>query len=372
MERPRRVLTRRFLLGAAGYGAAAVLTGCGSEPAAPPAMRGTLTVRDQRGRWLTFPHPVDRVVAIPPAAAAMLLAVDGGVDRIVGMHRTAWLTMRGGVLGRMFPQVKGVAHDVAARDGTPDVDRIRTLDADAVLQRGDQGAGIVTPLEHAGLRVVGLRYGRQRDLDGWLALFGALLGRRGRAKRIGSRMHARLAEMRSVEKPSVPPRVVYLDQVTGGYAVAGRGTYADFCIRLVGGTNPAAGHGGLAGTGGVDGGRLVAWDPEVLLLGNSDPALPADVYRRTDLRRTTAVRTRRVYKVPVGGYPWDSPSLESPLMWQWLSMVAVPTWTGFDVRGQIGADYRFLYGHAPTTGEIDTILRIRENGGSADYEQFHA
>lgn len=366
------MLTRRFLLSAGGIGAAAVLTGCGSEPAAPSAMRGTLTVKDQRGRWITFPDEVQRVVAIPPAAAAMLLAVDGRVDRIVGMHRSAWLTIRDGVLGRMFPEAKSIVHDIAARDGTPDVDRIRGLDADAVLQRGDRGAGIVTPLEHAGQRVVGLRYGRQRDLDGWLSLFGALLGKRDRARKIRSRVHARLKEMRSIEKPSVAPRVVYLDQVTGGYAVAGKGTYADFCIRLVGGANPAAAHGGVAGTGGVDAGRLVAWDPEVVLVGNSDPATPADVYRRGELRGITAVRTKRVYKVPLGGYPWDPPSLESPLMWQWLTMVAVPTWTGFDLRAQIASDYRFLYGHAPTDAEIDTILWTRQNAASANYEQFDA
>lgn len=366
------MLTRRFLLGAAGYGAAAALTGCGGEPAAPSAMQGGTTVRDQRGRWLTLPRRVDRVVAIPPPAAAMLLAVDRRVDRIVGMHRTSWLTIRGGVLGRMFPQADGIVHDVAAPDGTPDVDRIRALDPDVVLQRCDQGAGIVRPLEHAGLRVVGLRYGPQRDVDVWLGLFGAMLGKRGRAKRIVARIHARLAEMRSIQKPSVPPRVLCLDQVTGGYAVAGKGTYADFCIRLVGGTNPAAGSAGVAGTGGVDAGRLVAWDPEVLLLGSSDPATPADVYRGHDLRGTAAVRTRRVYRVPVGGCPWDMPSHESPLMWQWLSMVAVPTWTGFDLRGRIGSDYRFLYGHAPTSAEIDTILGTRENERSTNYEQFHA
>lgn len=366
------MLTRRFLLGAAGYGAAVALTGCGTERAAPSAMRGTITVRDQRGRWLTIPRPVDRIVAIPPPAAAMLLAVDRGADRIIGMHRTSWLTIRGGVLGRMFPQAKGIAHDVAARDGTPYVDRIEKLDPDAVLQRGDHGAGIVRPLEHAGLRVVGLRYGRQQDLDAWLTLFGALLGKRGRAKQIVSWMHSRLAEMQSVEKPSVRPRVVYLDQFTGGCAVAGKGTYADFCIRLVGGTNPAAGHGGVAGTGGVDIGQVAAWDPQVVLLGNSDPAMPADVYRGSALRRTAAVRSKRVYKVPLGGYQWDPPSHESPLMWQWLSMIAVPTWTGFDLRGQIVTDYRFLYGHAPTGAEIDKVLWAHENGGSANYEQFHA
>lgn len=366
------MLTRRSLLGAASYGVAAALTGCGTARVAPRAMRGTITVRDQRGRWLSFPHPVERVVAIPPPAAAMLIAVDGGVDRVVAMHRTSWLTIRDGVLGRMYPQAKAIAHDVAARDGTPDVDRIQAVDPDAILQRGDQGTGIVTPLEHAGLRVVGLRYGRQQDLDAWLTLFGALLGRRARAKRIVSRMHARLREMRSVQKPSVRPRVVYLDQLTGGFAVAGKGTYADFCIRLVGATNPAAGPNGVAGTGGVDPGQLAAWDPEVVLLGNADPAVPADAYRSAALAGTTAVRAKRVYKVPLGGYPWDPPSLESPLMWQWLSMVAVPTWTGFDLRGQIGSDYRFLYGHAPTGAEIDTILRTGHNDGSADYDQFHA
>ena len=41
-------------------------------------------------------------------------------------------------------------------------------------------------------------------------------------------------------------------------------------------------------------------------------------------QNVSAVRERRVYKVPLGGYRWDPPGQESPLMWHWLTDIAFP------------------------------------------------
>ena len=48
----------------------------------------------------------------------------------------------------------------------------------------------------------------------------------------------------------------------------------------------------------VDVEQVVAWDPDVILLGNFDAAMPEDVYRSPAWRSLSAVRSRRVYKVP--------------------------------------------------------------------------
>ncbi len=170
-----------------------------------------------------------------------------------------------------------------------------------------------------------------------------------------------------------PAKVLYFNRFADGLKVAGTGTYNDFYIGLVGATNPASGPGGLATGGmvGVDVEQVVAWDPDIILLGNFDGALPADVYASPAWAAITAVRESRVYKVPIGGYRWDPPSHESPLMWRWLAMLVHPTGPRFDLFGEIQRYYRLYYDRTPTPTQLKAMLWADANSHSAHYEQFH-
>ena len=155
--------------------------------------------------------------------------------------------------------------------------------------------------------------------------------------------------------------------------MAGANSYNDFYIKLVGGSNPPTGKDPLTGSGmvGVDIEQVLRWDPEVILLGNFDAAMPQDVYSDPVWQNVAAVRSKRVYKVPLGGYRWDPPGQESPLMWHWLGDIAFPQQTSV-VRGKASEYFRFLYNHELTNRELDKILWTAENGQSADYRQFNA
>lgn len=367
------VLSRRELFRVTGAGAAAaLLSACGARAAGKPDATG-FTLTDQRGKRLTFSRPVRRVVTIPMPAAALAVAVDGGPGHLAGMHSSSWTAMHDGIMGQLFPAALRVPHDIASPDFVPNVESIVALDPDVVVQWGDRGGGLTAPLESAGLKVVGLTYGTQQDLTTWITLFGTLLGRKARAAQLNAWMHGRLAQFGSPPAGKAPS-VLYFNRYLGGFKVAGRGTYNDFCAKLVGATNPATGPRGLTGSGmvGVDVEQVLAWDPDVLLLGNFDAAVPADVYRDPVLRDLAAVRAKRVYKVPLGGYRWDPPSQESPLMWRWLSMIAFPDGPAFDLRGQVVDDYRFLYGRTPTSGQLDGVLRLAANAASAGTDRFRA
>lgn len=369
-------LTRRSMLALMGYGAGgALLGGCGTASSPAHESRAEIAVTDQRGKKLRFSHPVRRVVTFPMPAAAMFIAVDQGVEHLVGMHQGSWLAIRDGILGEMFPEAKKIPHDVATQDFTPNVESVLGLNPDVVVQWADHGPDIVATLENAGMKVLGLDYGTQQDLDTWITMFGTILGKPDRAKQMNALTHKRLAEMRA-NRPSsgAGPSIVYFLRYAGGFQVAGKGTYNDFYIKLVGANNPVTGPHGLTGSGfvGVDVEQLLAWDPDILLLGNFDSAMPADVYGNKVMRDMSAVRAKRVYRVPLGGYRWDPPCQESALMWRWLSMIAFPHQKPFDLRGEVVKDYRFLYGKTPTQAQIDKILWLDANRASANYRQFDA
>lgn len=371
-------VSRRSVLRLAGLGVVGgtSVTACAEASEGSGAGSRRISVTDQRGEKVTVDGPVRRIVTIPMPAAAMVIAVDKGIDHLAGMHEASWVAIRDGIMGEMFPAAIKIPHGVATQEFAPNVESVVALDPDVVVQWGDEGTGIVGPLENAGLDVVGLSYGTHADLTKWITLFGALLGQQRRAKRLNGLLADRKAEITdSAPASAVKPSIVYFNRFEDGLKVAARDSYNDFYIDLIGGTNPTTGKDGLSGSGmvGVDVEQVLAWDPEVLLLGNFDAAVPADVYRNKIWQAVSAVKERRVYKVPLGGYRWDPPSHESALMWRWLSAVAFPERrAGSELRAEVVRDYRFLYGHQLTDAQLDGILQLDVNASSADYRQFHA
>jgi iron complex transport system substrate-binding protein len=206
-------------------------------------------------------------------------------------------------------------------------------------------------------------------------MFATMLGKPNRATELKTRSDQELAEVRSLAagRASKGPSILYFNRFTGGLKVAGANSYNDFYIKLVGGSNPPTGKDPLTGSGmvGVDIEQVLRWDPEVILLGNFDAAMPQDVYSDPVWQNVAAVRSKRVYKVPLGGYRWDPPGQESPLMWHWLGDIAFPQQTSV-VRSKASEYFRFLYNHELTNRELDKILWTAENGQSADYRQFNA
>ena len=335
-------LTRRSVLGGAVAAGAVLLAGCGSgsgsvsagDPSGPTTVTGgpdsarPISLSDQRGSVVTLERPARRIVTIPQPAASILVAVDQSADHLVGMQNASWVAVRDGILGTILPATLAVRHDVADDAFTPNVEAVLALQPDLVVQWGDQGTGIIAPLENAGLKVVGLKYGTQDDVTTWISLFAKALGRTERGDQLNAATLKATQQMTAMGKTTTgaKPRVVYLNRFVGGLKVAGTGTYNDGYIAMVGAENPASGPGGASGKGmvGVDPEQVLAWDPDIVLLGNFDAARPKDLSASTVWRGLTAVREKRVYNVPLGGYRWDPPSHESPLMWRWLRMVAFP------------------------------------------------
>lgn len=368
-------------------GSAALLAGCGSAGAPPAgspgasgngspgsASPGPISVTDQRGKTLTFATPVTKVVTIPMPAASLLVAVDRTADHLSAMHNASWVAMRDGIMGTMFPRALDLPHEIATTDFTPNVESVRALDPDVVVQWSD--SHLVEPLENAGLTVLGLKNtGKQEDVDAWIAMFAAMLGKPERATEIKEQSDKELAAITksAAGRSSQGPAILYFNRFTGGLKAAAANTYNDFYIKLVGGTNPATGPDPLPGTGmvGLDVEQVLSWDPEVILLGNFDQAMPLDIYSDPVWQSISAVRSRRVYKVPLGGYRWDPPGQESPLMWHWLADIAFPQERS-GLRGKVTEYFQFLYDHEPTDKELDRILWTAENSGSANYQQFNA
>src|SRR5262245_36757018 len=273
--------------------------------------------------------------------ASVVMALDGSSRRVVGMHPSSRQSIEQGFLRKVYPEALAIRADVT-RGGmfTPNIESILELRPDVVIQ-WTEPADLIAALERARIKVVGLindpptQEVHQRNLT----IVGAVIGRSERVdellagqKRVRAEIDAALGSL----PPSERPRMLYLRSLRPALMPAGKTTYQDFWMGIAG-RNVAE----FAGMNtAINAEQIIAWNPQMIFLGAFDDSTPADILAIPALRGVDAVRDRRIYKLPHGGYRWDPGSHESQLTWQWVSMLAHPGRVRFDLRGNIRTHYR--------------------------------
>jgi iron complex transport system substrate-binding protein len=333
------------------------------------------TIVDQRGRSVVLKQPAQRLVFIPMPGPATFITIDGSDSKIVAMNPSSATAMRDGLLGEMFPNYTKIPTGILNGDPAnfvPNIESILALRPDVVFQWASAGETIIGVLDRAGLPVLGMRAHTQDDFAGGALMMGQVAGKESRAKELVSRQQAVKqkieSEMRDLP-PADRPRVLYLGRASNMLRVSGKDSYFDFYVRMVGGQNVASESPTIA-TVSIE--QILTWNPQVVLLGNFDPLMPADLYKDPRWQNVEAVRTHRVYRVPLGGYRWDPPSQESALGWLWLAELLHPDRSTADLRAAMRDWFGFLYQHTLTEAEIDRVLYVTENSRSAGYDRFLA
>jgi len=336
-----------------------------------PEVGAQTVITDQAGREVVIEGPVKRIVTIPIPAASMVLAIDGSSERLVGMNPLSKTAIEGEILSEFFPEALRIRSDIVQGEGfQPNVESLMSLAPDIVFQWGNFGDNLYIPLLDAGMKVALFKYGTQEYLEGWIETFGAILGKQEKAATILD-WHRKTREQLTRRSEAIPdsekPRTLYFLRFLANYQVAGKNTHNDVSIVLSGGKNVAAEE--IDGFAAVNEEQILLWDPEVILLNGFERDLtPEHVYADERLKGVSAVKNRRVYKLPLGGYRWDPPNQETPLMWMWMSSVLHPGRDRFDLPGEMEKAYTLLYGKTLSRAQYEHILGMERNRGSAHYE----
>ncbi|KNG92203.1 ABC transporter substrate-binding protein [Pseudaestuariivita atlantica] len=341
--------------------------------AASWAIADPISFEDQRERTVTLDGEAERVVTIPIPAASMFIAVDGGTDRLVGMHQLSKTAIKGRILERFYPDALAIPSNITGKGFSfvPNVEELLALEPDLVFQWGHLNDDIIDPLVNAGLNVALIKIGQEAFTRKWLTIMGEVTGKPEKAKAMIDWRDDVMAELQAATAGIAEgdrPRTLYFMNYLSSLRVAGGKSYNNFYIDLAGGKNVASELGMFVEVG-IE--QIISWDPEVILLNGFEAKLsPKDVYDNPLLADVSAVKSRRVYKMPLGGYRWDPPNQESPLTWLWLSMVLHPDKFNWDMADRINRNYEFIYGQSVDADDVRNILRFDMNADAANYDIF--
>ena len=324
---------------------------------------------DQRDKLVTLSGAAKRVVAFPKPVPSLFIAVDGGIEHLIGIHPAAQSAIMDSVLGEFYPGVADINTQIVGEGFIPNVEELLKINPDVVIQWALKTDQYIEPMERVGLTVVGLSYGSYEIERERISIIGKIVQKEERANSFLA-WHNQVRQNLNQILSSIPQerraRMVFVDHLENNeLAVFGRD---EFFFQMAGLRNLAFEAGLNQGTVTVSAEQVLAWDPEIIFLNYYDAAItPDDFYNNPVYDSMTAVKDRRIYKTPSLG----PGSHEAPLVWMWMTMLAYPELGDWDLRQSVKDKYVEMYGHSPSDDDVDKIMQLATNAESRDYlEKF--
>lgn len=115
---------------------------------------------------------------------------------------------------------------------------------------------------------------------------------------------------------------------------------------------------------------ILAINPDVIFLTCCAPIAdtPESLFDMPALQSVNAIRTRRVYKEPIGGARMDG-LIEWPLILRWFAELLYPE-LPHSFRADFKNTYQRTYGFSMSDQELDQLIFMKENCHSSNYDRF--
>jgi iron complex transport system substrate-binding protein len=370
--------SRRAILGgacaAAGVSAFGLFASGQIARSEDSARNPEIRFRDFTGEEIILPRPAERIVDLWTVGTAFVIAAHGSPDRMIAVNDRAHAIFKRGLIGRFYPEVLDIPYDVLVGNGAPNVERLVNLNPDLVVDFKHSARDTSVVMKNAGLRVARyteLEEGTRATIAALLRMYGQMIGDTGRAERIIAIMEettARLSVVQAIPK-AARPSVLNLMPLGGRFHASGGGPlgiYSDF-IYSAGGVNAAA---TLPGLSVVSVEQIATWDPDVILIFQSEGADTALIYDHPILGSGKAAVGRRVYVLPIGANNWGSMGPDEFLSHVWLAELLHPDVLESTLRRDMRLVYSAIFNRTLSDSELDDVLRNDINGSSAGYARF--
>jgi iron complex transport system substrate-binding protein len=252
------------------------------SPTQPPY---PLSLRDDEGTTVAIAAPPQHIVSLSPANTEIVWALGAGGRQVAGTDADD------------VPAAAVPLPDVVTFT-TVDVEKIVSLQADLVLAAGDgfTSPDAITRLRSLGIPVLVVY---AADVPGVLAdieLIGTAIGERPAALDLTAAMRARIDQIATAAtRTGTKPRTFYELDATNGIFGPADDSFPASVISLAGGDPITTGSTTVFQ---ISLERLVAADPEVILLGDAAYGVtPEIVAARPGWGGMTAVRMKAIYPV---------------------------------------------------------------------------
>ena len=323
-----------------------------------------IVIEDQLGKTIELDGIPQRVATTIMPFPYIFYAVVGNNDNLVGCNPSSMIAYENSALKYMYPELKNADTSFVDTSFVVNVEELLKLNPDVVFQWNYMDDEIAK-MEEAGIKVVALQYGTLDDLETWIRIIGKMFQKEDRAEELITYFNENVDEV--TEKISTLSEDEYSNILilSDNLKVTGTG-FANYWVEKSGAINPAKDLSGEALNVNME--QIYEWNPSIIYIGNFTELQPSDLtdnkLEGQDWSVVDAVQNKQVYKIPIGGYRWDPPGIETPLMVKWLAKIQHPElFEDMDMYEEVSKFYKDVYNFELTDEMLDEIL-----GDTQDFE----
>lgn len=312
-----------------------------------PLSTDTRIIKDMAGRNVVLPVEVKRVVSAMYPIATQLMFLVQAQDLLVGISDMDV----NGVMERIYPPIADIYRPGRTDGGDITKEEIIKMRPDLVFTHTRNA--LVNDYSDVGIASVCLKLENPDELIAGIELVGEIVNRQERAEEITSYYREKIDYIRKRTSHLTERKKVYFAG-PAMLSTAGGDFYQNYVIEYAGGINVAGdGRGGWCS---VSLEHLLAWNPDLIFIGNYGTARVRDFTGDPRLREISAVKDAAVFMARYYIGSWDVPTPESLLGIMWLANKLYPDEVNFDMANEMQEFYTTCYGYRPTEQEIMQVL----------------
>ncbi len=323
---------------------------------------GTITIVDQLGKTIELDGVPERVVTTIMPFPYIFYAVVGNNENLVGCNPSSIVAYNDSALKYMYPELADASTDFVDTSFVVNVEELIKLQPDVVFQWNYMDDEI-KKMEDAGIKVIALQYGSIEDLETWIQIIATMMGKPERAEELITYFHEQVDEVDTALAGLTEEDFTNVLLLSDDMKVTGTG-FSSYWLEHSGAINPA---GDLSGEAlNINMEQVYEWNPSIIYIGNFTDLQPSDLLENKldgeDWSVVDAVQNGQVYKIPIGGYRWDPPGVETPLMIKWLAKTQHPeAFENMDMNEEVKEFYKEVYNFDLTDEMLEEILGDTQN-----------
>ncbi|MCR5210872.1 MAG: ABC transporter substrate-binding protein [Lachnospiraceae bacterium] len=332
---------------------------------------GTHIVIDHAGDEVEVPNRISRIAigSFYPLASVTAEYL-GSADAIVGIHPVSMSAAKNGLLGQVYPEILDANTDFIAGSEV-NIEELLKIDPDIVIGVGKEQAQAIREAGIPALTVSASawEYDLFETYDNWADLLDQVFGGSPVAEKVQKDSAASYEYVQSVvsEIPEEEQaKVLVLFQYSDAAMVAsGVNFFGQKWCDYVNAYNVASEvENGIQVQISME--QVYEWDPDVIIITNFCGTQPEDLYNNAigndDWSTVSAVKEKRVYKMPLGLYRSYTPGGDTPVTVKWLAQTVYPElFADMDIREEARNYYKDLLGYEFSDEQLDMMFNPSRN-----------
>lgn len=335
--------------------------------------QGARTVTDHAGHEVVLPESINRVVVcdIYPLPSILTVFFDSA-EKLVGIAKPSMAAAKSSLLGELYPEI--LEAETGFIDGTTvNIEELLKLEPDLVFVNAGN-KDLYEAVVGAGLTAFGISAGKWgydalETLNQWVLTLDQIFEGNSKYEVVdayGKQVQALIDER--LQDETSDERVMFLFQYTAEQIlVNGNPSFGSWWSSAIGLPNVVT-EKTEANSLPVGMEQIYEWDPTVIFVTNFTTATADDLYGNTvgefDWSSVSAVKNKRVYKMPLGMYRSYTSGVDSPIALLWLAKAAYPEkFEDVDITEYTKEYYESVFGVKLTDEQADSIFDPDPNAG---------